>query len=253
MARSRDRGGPTVVTVPSEPLDTGGIDLNNRNILNPTYSDDPSRDVTTAPAPVNVEITETIEDTSGNIINNIRDPITTRRDWNNFNGVTSYKRYSIPGMVFKKMGLGGVRGFGFQKHKWSGNQNWQSVTCTPGSDADSRNGFNSLIERSGGSKNEGDWGCSINLSAQMGNWIVNFSSSWLFNAAQYNNRIGGLKVGDSVLTNAMLGFTYSPYKSVAERARLAAEARGRYWIDHGTMPSPYDPGDIFSYARWLVR
>ncbi len=252
MARDRDRGKPTSVSVP-EQQDTGGIDLNNRNILTNTLSDDSPRNVTTVPAPVNVEITETITDMSGNVINNIGDPKTTRRDWNNFNGVNSHKRYTIPGMVFKKMGLGNVRNFGFQKHKWSGSQNWQSVTCTPGSDADSRNGFNSLVERSGGSKNEGDWGCSINLSAQMGNWIVNFSSSWLFNAARYNNQIGGLKIGDSVLTNANLGFTYSPYISTAERARKIAEARGDYFIRTGMMPLPYDPNDLLSWSLWMLR
>jgi len=255
MANTRDRGKPTTtVTVPSERQDTGGIDLNNRNILNPTFTDDPPQSVTTIPAPVNVEVTDTLTDMSGNVINNIGDPITTRRDWNRFNGVTSQKRYQIPGLVFKRMGLGGVRGFGFQKHKWSGSQNWESVTCTPGADADSRNGFNSLVERSGGSRNQGDWGCSINLSAQMGNWLVNFSSSWLFNAGQYNNRIGGLKVGDSVLTNAFLGFTYNPYMSAAERAEKAAEARGRYFMqNNGKMPPPYNPDDFPSWFLWKMR
>lgn len=248
-ARERNKNKPTIVTVPpvvEQPP------KENKNFFN-RFNDPPPPKTSGTPAPVDFEVTETVTDMSGNVVNNIGDPITTRRDWNRFNGVTSQKRYQIPGMVFQRMGLGGVRGFSFQKHKWSGNQNWESVTCTPGADADSRNGFNSLVERSGGSRSQGDWGCSINLSAQMGNWLVNFSSSWLFNAGQYNNRIGGLKVGDSVLTNAMLGFTYSPYKSVAERARLAAEARGRYWLDYGTMPPPYNPGDIFSYARWLVR
>ena len=255
MSRTRDRGKPTkTVTVPPETQDTGGIDLNNRNILNPTYSDTPPQNVTPPPAPVNVEYTETVTDMSGNIINNIGDPITTRRDWNSFGGVTSHKRYQIPGQVFQRMGLGGIRGFGFQKHKWSGSQNWESVTCTPGADADSRNGFNSLIERSGGSRKDGDWGCTINLSAQMGNWLVSFSSSWLFNTSRYQNQIKGLDIGDSTMTSGFLNFTYSPYMSNAERAEKAAQARGRYFIENnGKMPPPYNPDDVFSYGRWLIR
>lgn len=249
-ARDRGKGKPNTVVIP--PVVEQPPKENNDFFKR--FNDPPPPKTTTPPAPVNVEITETITDMSGNVVQNVRDPIVVRRDWNNITNVTSHKRYSIP-LSRLNTSLQNVH---FQKHKWNGNKGWEQTTCTFGDDLDSRNGNNMTVKREGSSSKTGDWGCTIGASAQLGNWLMNFSTSWLWNAGNAANSIGALKIGDSALTAGYLGFTYNPQKSKAQREREIAEQRFRNF-QNGIRNTPYNQrhlnpsGDIIDWLRvnWL--
>jgi len=251
-ARERNRDKPTTVVVPPvvEQPPKENKDFFNR------FNDPPPPIVSGPPSPVDVEITDTITPMDGNVVQNVQDPIVVRRDWNNVTNISSHKRYSIPLSRFNDS----LKYLEFQKHKWNGNKGWEQTTCTFGDDLDSRNGNNMTVKREGSSSKTGDWGCTIGASAQMGNWLVNFSSSWLFNAGNAANSMDALKVGDSAMTAGWLGFTYNPLKSKEQIEREIGEQRFRN-MQNGIKNTPYNlrhlnpSGDIVDWLRvnWLER
>lgn len=221
-AKTRNKTKPTISQTVPAGQDTAGIDLNNALILNPTISDDPAPgNITTAPVPLDFEITTVIEDSSGNILQSTRDPIVRRKDWDHVTNVTSQRRYTIPlsslNSPFKSMH--------FQKHKWNGNKGYAQSTCTFGDDLDSRNGNNMTVKREGSSRNTGDWGCTIGATLQLNNWLVNFSTSWLFNTGGTGGIRNAVGFGDSAMTAGFINFTYNPQKSKKEIEKAIGEQR----------------------------